>query len=131
MNDYTSGRQYSLPRECIAAGTSTEAAFAENRFSKLRWDRDSIVRNAPEAPGVYGLFNVVWIYIGETENIKMELLEHLGKESPRIDHYGPEGFAFEVAPDPIFRHRRQLDLVRQLEPLAQRRESHQRKSHSG
>jgi hypothetical protein len=128
MNDYTSGRQYSHPGECLAVGTSAEVAFAENRFSKLRWDRDSIVRNAPEAPGVYGLFNVVWIYIGESENIKMDLLEHLSRESPRIQRYGPEGFAFELAPNPIFRHRRQVDLVRQLQPLAQRRES--RKSHA-
>ena len=81
------------------------------------------MRNAPDAPGIYGLFNVVWIYIGETENIRTELLEHLSQGSPRIDHYGPEGFAFELASDPIYRRRRQLELVRRLQPLAQRKSS--------
>lgn len=121
---YYGGHQYP------STGTdSTAPAFADTRFRRFRWNQDSIMRNAPETPGVYGLFNVVWIYIDETENIRAELLEHLAHESPNIDQYGPEGFAFELVSDPAYRHRRHLELIRELEPLAQRKTQRPRSRH--
>ncbi len=90
--------------------------FEENRYLKYGWDRRAILRNAPEASGVYGLYNVVWIYVGEADNIRARLLEHLAGDNACLIRYRPSGFAFElVAPEA--RSRRLDELIRQTEPL--------------
>ena len=71
--------------------------FAENRYSKFLFQLESILRNAPEASGVYGLFSAFWIYIGAAENIQARILKHLEGDDPCIVRYRPSGFAFELA----------------------------------
>ena len=51
--------------------------FAETRYLKYQFERESIVLKAPESSGVYGLYSALWIYIGESDNIRARLLEHL------------------------------------------------------
>jgi hypothetical protein len=52
---------------------------------------------APAAAGVYGLVNSArWIYIGQSDNLKEELLRHLLSSDDSVLKWGPTGFVFEV-----------------------------------
>ncbi len=103
-------------------------AFAENRYSKFLFQRESILKNAPESPGVYGLFSAFWIYIGEAENVRARLLQHLKGDDPCIVHYRPSGFAFELtSPDQL--QGRRAQLMKQLQPLCNGEASHNGKVH--
>src|SRR6266478_9963411 len=70
--------------------------FAENRYRKYRFQRESILLNAPESSGVYGLYSALWIHIGEADDIRERLLEELFSDDPCIRTYQPSGFAFEL-----------------------------------
>jgi hypothetical protein len=111
----------------IGANTVEETAapmpFAENRYSKFLFQLESILRNAPEASGVYGLFSAFWIYIGAAENIQARILKHLEGDDPCIVRYRPSGFAFELAA-PRDRHHRRMFLTKELQPLCNREVSH-------
>ncbi len=82
----------------------------------------SIRAHAPAASGVYGLTNRrEWIYIGEADNIRERLLEHLGEKSgTEIQSQEPTGFAFELCDRPA-RVGRQDRLIQQYEPVCNRR----------
>ncbi len=83
------------------------ASFGDNRHSRYGWSWESINRYAPEAPGIYGLYNALWIYIGQTKNLRAQMLGHLYGDNPCIAHYQPSGFAFElVSPQD---HRRRFE----------------------
>jgi hypothetical protein len=99
------------------AGCATPA-FAENCHLDYRLSRESIVHNAPESSGVYGLFNALWIFVGEADNLRARLLEHLTEDSSWSARYQPSGFAFELV-SPRERHRRCQELLDELQPLAQ------------
>ena len=92
--------------------------FAENRYRKYRFQRESILLNAPESSGLYGLYSAVWIYVGEADNIRARLLEHLETDNPPTSNYQPFGFAFELVSPPD-RSRRLKELLMELQPLAQ------------
>jgi hypothetical protein len=50
----------------------------------------------PEGPGVYTIFSRShWIYVGESDNIRRSLLDHLNGSAPSLDGYGPLSFSFE------------------------------------
>jgi hypothetical protein len=111
-----------------SGGTAASTmSFAENRYSKFLFQRESILRNAPESSGVYGLFSAFWIYIGEAENIRTRILQHLDGDDPCIVHYRPSGFAFELA-SPKDRHHRHEHLIKELQPLCNGEASHAGKS---
>jgi hypothetical protein len=101
----------------------TTEPFAENRYRKYRFRRESIVLKAPESSGVYGLYSALWIYIGECDNIRARLLEHLAGDNPGIGHYQPSGFAFELV-CPEDRCRRKEELIKKLEPTCKEELSH-------
>ena len=106
-----------------ARGTSTQTeGFAENRYRKFRFQRESILLNAPESSGVYGLYGAVWIHLGEADNIRTRLLEDLSSDDPCIRNYQPSGFAFEVVSQ-AERSRRLQELVIELQPLCRRKAS--------
>jgi hypothetical protein len=90
--------------------------FADNVDSRYQFQHDSVLMNSPEASGVYGLFNALWIYVGEADNIRTELLRHLEGDNTCISRYQPSGFAFEIASPPERTHRRQ-QLVGKLQPF--------------
>ena len=100
--------------------STTDEAFVENRYRKYRFERESVVRHAPESSGVYGLYSAIWIYVGEADNIRARLLEHLAGDEPGINHYQPSGFAFELVSPPE-RSRRLEELIEELQPLCMRK----------
>jgi excinuclease UvrABC nuclease subunit len=80
----------------------------------------SIRAHAPSASGVYGISNArQWIYIGETDNIRERLLEHLAETSTGISRYLPTGFSFEVC-DSHSKPKRHSRLVAQYDPVYNR-----------
>jgi hypothetical protein len=117
------GREAS--REAGIVSASRTEPFAENRYRKLRFQQDSILLNAPEASGVYGLFSALWIFIGEADNIRVRLLELLAGDNPCIQDYQPSGFAFELVSPPE-RSRRLEELVTQLQPSGMRKPNSRR-----
>ena len=46
-----------------------ERPFAETVSRHLPFQYDSVMSSAPETSGVYGLYNALWVYIGEADNI--------------------------------------------------------------
>jgi hypothetical protein len=108
-----------------ADSTEDSTAFAENRYSKFLFQRESILRNAPECSGVYGLFSAFWIYVGEADNLRARILKHLEGDDPCIVHYRPSGFAFELASANDRRNRREY-LMKELQPLCNGAASHSR-----
>lgn len=80
----------------------------------------SIRAHAPAAPGVYGISNSrQWIYIGEADNIREQLLEHLTETTPGIRRYIPTGFSFQMC-DSHARAERHRRLVAQYDPAYNR-----------
>jgi excinuclease UvrABC nuclease subunit len=80
----------------------------------------SVRKNAPESSGVYGLSNGrEWLFIGEANNIRARLLEHLKETDTLLMNRGPTGFTFEECPT-CDRILRQNALVRQFEPVCNR-----------
>jgi hypothetical protein len=79
-----------------------------------------IRREAPASSGVYGLSNAwEWVHVGETDNIRGRLLEHLeGTDSFRREG-AATGFSYELCP-PQDRVARQSRLVLELHPGRQR-----------
>lgn len=77
----------------------------------------SVQRNAPPLSGLYGISNArEWLLIGETDNIKATLIDHLqGTHTPLLER-GPTGFAFELCVS-YNRLARQNRLVQEYEPV--------------
>jgi hypothetical protein len=81
---------------------------------------------APTASGVYGISNArEWIYIGETDNIRGALLDHLQDCDAPLMKREPTGFVYEVC-DPAKRPARQDRLVLEYEPTSNRHSSRYR-----
>ena len=118
MKDVAPGSNHNTNGQGCQETITPPVPFAENRYRRHRFDRESIELNAPESSGVYGLFSALWIYIGEADNIRARLLEHFdGDEHDAcIAHHQPTGFAFELI-CPEDRSRRQEQLVRELLPI--------------
>ena len=78
--------------------------------------RASIDNNAPAASGVYGLCNAQrWVYVGESDNVRLELLAHLRGMNTLLMAQHPTGFTYELC-GPEGRMARQNRLVVELEP---------------
>jgi hypothetical protein len=67
----------------------------------------------PESSRVYGLFSDLRVYIGEAENLRDRLLEHLAGDNPGMVHYQPSSFAFELV-SPAERRRRHEESTKEL-----------------
>jgi hypothetical protein len=80
------------------------------------YNATSISKHAPSASGVYAIFrDGLWIYIGETDDIRRSLLKHFSEADRSITRYGPTGFSFELWPVGE-RKQRCNDLVWELNP---------------
>jgi hypothetical protein len=108
--------QRAAARESDRPAGSSPPPFSARGCRIHKWSREAILSSAPERPGVYGLFNALWIYIGDAADIRARLLEHLAGDNPCIMHYQPSGFAFELVDDESRRERRD-EIGDQLEPL--------------
>jgi len=81
----------------------------------------AIATYAPAVSGVYGISNAhEWIFIGQTDDIKGSLLEHLQDLSTSLMKRQPAGFVFEVCQG-ARRSARQDRLVLEYEPACNRR----------
>jgi hypothetical protein len=83
--------------------------------------RTSVLRNAPEESGVYGLCSPgKWIYIGHSFNIRKALLEYLSGQRPYVLQWQPKYFLFELMPykKRVSRHK---SLVAQYQPVCNRK----------
>jgi hypothetical protein len=80
----------------------------------------SVRAHAPSAPGVYGISNArEWIYIGETDNIQAQLLDHLSASGTAIKAHAPTGFSYEIC-EYHARSGRHDRLVVQYDPVCNR-----------
>jgi len=118
MKDLASGSNHDTNGQSSQETITPPVPFAENRYRRHRFERESIELNAPESSGVYGLFSALWIHIGDTDNIRARLLEHFDGDDhdPCIAHHQPTGFAFELIP-PVDRSRRKEQLLKELLPI--------------
>ena len=80
------------------------------------FSRSSILLNAPEQSGIYVLqADTTWIYVGETENIRAQLVAHLDGDNVCITMHPALTFSYELVPFVIRKWRRD-DLVREYRP---------------
>ena len=85
--------------------------------------RASVLANAPEASGVYGLLTEgTWVYIGHASNIRKALLAYLSGRKLGVLEWQPTDFVFELIP---LKNRiaRQKELVARYQPTCNRRGS--------
>jgi hypothetical protein len=89
-----------------------------HRFSLTR---SSVIQNAPEESGVYGLaYPGKWVYIGHSFNIRKALLDYLSGQKPYVLQWQPRLFAFELLPykERLVRHK---ELLVQYHPACNRK----------
>jgi len=68
-----------------------------NRVASIVFNAATIHRVAPNSPGVYGLSNSrEWLYIGQSDNIRESLLQHLNEQATELASLKPSGFTFEI-----------------------------------
>jgi hypothetical protein len=91
-----------------------------NQFLPRPFDSGNVVTYAPVVSGLYGLSNShEWVYIGEADNIRSALLNHLGDNHTSLMQHEPTGFVFEVC-DRASRPSRQDRLVFEYGPVCNR-----------
>lgn len=79
-------------------------------------NRLSIFLHAPAKSGVYMLHNSSrCLFIGDSDNIRQTLLQHMRHDSSAITLFDPDGFSFELQPD-ASRARRKDQLSSEFEP---------------
>jgi len=78
----------------------------------------SIGANAPDAPGVFGLYregSPRWMFFGEGESLRQELLKHLRNEYYRFAReVAPTHFCYEEIADAAARLVRRESLVEEF-----------------
>jgi hypothetical protein len=83
-------------------------------------NRLSIFLHAPAKSGVYLLHNSSrCLYIGDSDNIRQTLLQHLHDHNSAISLFAPDGFSFELQPE-ASRARRKDQLSSEIEPALER-----------
>ncbi len=76
----------------------------------------SILAHAPECSGVYGISSAQeWIFIGQTDNIRQELMRCCEDPDTELTDRQPTGFSFELC-GAAGRNFRYVQLVRQYRP---------------
>lgn len=79
-------------------------------------NRLSIFLHAPAKSGVYLLHNSSrCLYIGDSDNIRQTLRQHLRDHNSAISLFDPDGFSFELQPE-ASRVRRKDQLSLEFEP---------------
>ena len=91
-----------------------------DRLQRFLLTRASVMRNAPEESGVYGLYSPnKWISICQTSNIRKALLDYLSGQRPSVLQWQPRYFVFECL---YYKERsaRLKELVAHHQPIANR-----------
>ncbi len=82
----------------------------------------SIIASVPAQSGVYALYNAnQWIYIGESEDIRARLLQHVNGDNDCITRWAPPSISFELVPTQAGRVARQNQLILELRPACNQR----------
>jgi excinuclease UvrABC nuclease subunit len=90
-------------------------------FPSYPYNYASIAANTPPQSGVYALFKSgVWIYVGESGDIRARLLQHLNGDNPCITQNAPTGFQFELVAANQ-RVARQDQLIAALKPVCNKK----------
>ena len=85
--------------------------------SSYVFSRASIMLNVPELSGIYVLHSqATWIYVGESENIRAQLLEHLNGNNACITVFPGLTFSYELVPHAA-RGWRLGELISEFRPL--------------
>jgi hypothetical protein len=81
------------------------------------WNRAKIISHVPASPGVYAIWRPdTWIYVGETADLLVRLLEHFDGNPLCIARQQPTAFGFELVPAGA-RVARQSELIQLLKPI--------------
>lgn len=79
-------------------------------------NRASVFMHAPGKSGVYMLHNASrCLYIGDSDNIRQTLLQHMRDDHSAINLFDPDGFSFELHPASS-RARRRDQLNSEFDP---------------
>ena len=82
-------------------------------------NRLSVFLHAPAKSGVYLLHNSCrCLYIGDSDNIRRSLLQHMRGDHAAIAVFDPDGFSFELQPD-ASRARRRDQVSSEFEPAVE------------
>jgi excinuclease UvrABC nuclease subunit len=82
--------------------------------------RESAYDNAPHESGVYVIYNEKsCLYVGESHDLQLRLLEHLADTNGCVMRHMPFNFAFELA-DAGARVARRNHLVSRFRPICNR-----------
>ena len=77
---------------------------------------EAVRRKAPNASGVYTIYTArQWVYVGESDDIRQSLFEHLNAPGACMKRRGPLSYSFELVPAAERATRRQA-LVTALVP---------------
>lgn len=72
----------------------------------------SVTLNAPNASGVYAIYNQNrYVYFGESNDIQRRLLEHLNDRQHAMHVHGAVSFAFDLVATEAGRKARQNQLI--------------------
>lgn len=86
------------------------------------FDEVTIQSAAPAVSGVYALYSAArFVYVGESQDIRMRLLQHLRGDNPEISAHAPTGFVFEPVAGNAARVARQDALIQSLAPAVNKR----------
>lgn len=81
------------------------------------FSRASVDLSAPEESGIYVLRSeTTWVYIGEAENIRARLIQHLSGDTACLSVFPRLTFSYELI-IPATRAWRHEELVREFRPL--------------
>ncbi|MGH7305633.1 MAG: hypothetical protein ACRELZ_20305 [Candidatus Rokuibacteriota bacterium] len=81
----------------------------------------SILLNAPHESGVYALFNkTTWVYVGESRNIRAQLMGHLNGDIACIAMFPSLTFSYELLL-PLICPWRLSEVISELRPVCNTR----------
>jgi len=128
----TSGAlRFPLHHDCFAAWeferreTTARLIGTSSRPHWMLWrnppsypfDTSSVRLNAPQEAGIYALRSPTrWVYVGESDNIRAQLIQHLNGDNACITVHPSLTFSYELVPDAI-RAWRQDELVSEFRPI--------------
>jgi len=85
--------------------------------TSYRFDRASVAIHAPPESGVYAIFaGTTWIYVGESLDIRAQLMEHLDGDNPCFTVFPGLMWSYELHLSETCAWR-QGELVREFHPV--------------
>lgn len=86
------------------------------------FNRREVLSLNPGQPGVYGIFrHDRWVYVGQSDDIRSRLMEHLNGDNTCIVRQQPTHFVTELVRNSAQRTVREKQLILELRPVCNRR----------